>query len=182
MTLFASLARRKDRNDAALQLYGRLVEQARQPGFYRHCGVPDTLDGRFELIALHAFLVLNRLKADRPRTEALAQRLFDTMFSDMDRGLREIGVGDLSVGKHVGRMAQSFFGRVVAYEHGLAEGGAVLGEGLRRNVYGTVALPAAEHVAALADYVVSAAASLGDQPTERLLAGEVVFPAAPEGS
>jgi len=179
MTLRASLARRKDRNDAALQLYGRIVEQARRPGFYLAGGVPDTLDGRFELIALHAFLVLNRLRAERKRTEGLAQRLFDTMFGDMDRGLRELGVGDLSVGKHVGRMAQSFYGRVVAYERGLAEGAAVLGEGLKRNLYGTLAAPAGDHVAALASYVEHAAALLGEQPIDRLLAGEVAFPAEP---
>jgi cytochrome b pre-mRNA-processing protein 3 len=181
LMLFASLFRRNDLDDVALRLYAAIVEQARRPGFYAAFGVPDTLDGRFELIALHAFLVLNRLKVERARTEDLAQRLFDTMFRDMDRGLREIGVGDLAVGKHVKMMAKSFYGRVVAYERGLAEGTAVLGEGLARNVYGTIAAPRADDVTALAGYVARSAAGLADQPVEALLAGEARFAAPPEG-
>ena len=82
------------------------MAQARQPGFYRDCGVPDSVDGRFELIALHTFLVLHRLKADATDTEALGQALFDVMFQDMDQSLRELGAGDLGVGPRVKRMAQ----------------------------------------------------------------------------
>ncbi len=101
-----SSTRRKSIRDAAALAYGRVVEQARQPVFFAGYGVPDTLDGRFELICLHAFLYLHRLKADRPRSAELSQAFFDAMFADLDRALREMGIGDLSVGKHVKRMAQ----------------------------------------------------------------------------
>src|SRR5438128_12547656 len=106
--------------EAAELAYRRVVEQARQPGFFLDGGVPDTLDGRFELICLHAFLYLHRLKADRPRASPLCQSFFDRMFADFDRSLREMGVGDLSVGKHVKRMARAFYGRILSYESGLA--------------------------------------------------------------
>src|SRR3954454_20479676 len=92
------------RRDAAHRLYAALVAAARRPGFFTEGGVPDTLDGRFELIALHAVLVLRRLNRER-EAQDLAQELFDTMFADLDRALREMGVGDLGVGSRVKRMA-----------------------------------------------------------------------------
>src|SRR3546814_6348908 len=89
---------RKDRGDtAARELYRAAVSQARQPAFFAGCGVPDTLDGRFEMVALHVFLLLRRLGAEAARkqdAQKLAQGIFDTMFLDMDENLREIGVGD----------------------------------------------------------------------------------------
>src|SRR5207244_2902563 len=91
----ASLFHRNRHRDAAFRLYETIVEQARQPLFFSRYGVPDTLDGRFELLAPHGFLVLNRLKAEHSQTAELAQALFDVMFSDLDRALREMGVGDL---------------------------------------------------------------------------------------
>jgi len=110
-----SFSRRKSVRGAAELAYRRVVEQARQPMFFTGFGVPDTVDGRFELICLHAFLYLHRLKSERPRSMAVSQAFFDAMFADMDRGLREMGTGDLSVGRHVKRMAQGFYGRIRAY-------------------------------------------------------------------
>jgi cytochrome b pre-mRNA-processing protein 3 len=110
----ASLFRRNRHRDAALRLYHAIVAQARAPVFFAGFGVPDTFDGRFELIALHGYLVLNRLKAEGPRMAELAQELFDVMFADFDRGLREMGVGDLGVGRQVKTMAQAFYGRIGA--------------------------------------------------------------------
>ena len=140
----------------ARALYKGLVAQARQPGFYRDGGVPDSVDGRFELIALHAFLVLHRLKADPGDTEALGQALFDVMFLDMDQSLRELGAGDLGVGPRVKRMAQGLYGRIAAYEAGLsgpgAEQGAELEAALRRNLFGTVT-PEPEQLRAMASYL-----------------------------
>src|SRR6185437_11182148 len=133
---------------------------------------------RFELLALHTFLVLARLKAERAASAGFAQDLFDTMFADMDRGLREIGVGDLSVGRQVKRMAQGFYGRVAAYEKGLATNDGSLEEALRRNLYGTAA-PAAWQLAAVADYVRRCAAMLGEQPAAALLAGRAAFAPLP---
>jgi cytochrome b pre-mRNA-processing protein 3 len=160
--------KRGPRETRARALYERVVAQARRPGFYRDCGVPDTVDGRFELIALHAFLVLHRLKADPADTEELGQALLDVMFQDMDQSLRELGAGDMGVGPRVKRMAQGLFGRIAAYEAGLSGPGAELGAelgtelgaelgaeleaALRRNLFGTVT-PAPGQVQAMAAYL-----------------------------
>lgn len=159
---------------AATLAYRRVVEQARHPAFFIECGVPDTVDGRFELICLHAFLYLHRLKRERPAAAPLAQRFFDTMFGDFDRSLREMGTGDLSVGREVKRMAAAFYGRIAAYEQGLDADAAALAPALARNLYGTAPPPAAS-LAAMAAYVRRAAACLDGQPAAELLAGHVGF-------
>ena len=159
-------------------LYARVVEQARRPVFYAAGGVPDTLDGRFEMVALHCFLLLHRLKQQAPKTAKLSQALFDLMFDDMDTSLREMGAGDLGVGRRVKRMAAGFLGRIAAYDAGLAGDAAALAEALRRNVYGTVA-GRPRDAAAMVDYVRGAAAALDRQPLARLMQGEVDF-AEPE--
>ena len=170
----ASLFRRNPHRRAAHAAYRQIVARAREPAFFLACGVPDTLDGRFELIALHAFLVLNRLKADHAATADFAQELFDTMFADLDRGLREMGASDIGVGRHVKAMAKSFYGRIVAYEQGLAGGDGPLGEALRRNLYGTVS-PPPETIVAMTGYVRRQAVALTRATPALLLSGEINF-------
>jgi len=165
---------------AAALAYGRVVEQARRPAFFANCAVPDTVDGRFELICLHAFLYLHRLKRERPGSARLAQRFFDTMFADFDRSLREMGTGDLSVGREVKRMASAFYGRIAAYEAGLAADDAALIAALARNLYGT-APPDAAPLRAMAHYARRETASLDRQEAADLIAGRVSFGEAPEG-
>lgn len=175
----ASLFRRNRHRDAASRLYEAIVAQAREPVFFTGFGVPDTFDGRFELIALHGFLVLNRLKDARPRMTQLAQQLFDLMFADFDRALREMGVGDLGVGRQVKTMAQGFYGRIAAYEEGLKAGeAAALGQALRRNLYGTVTA-ADREVDGIARYVRVCADAISAQPAARLAEGFVTFAALP---
>jgi cytochrome b pre-mRNA-processing protein 3 len=157
------------------RVYEQIVEQARRPVFYREFGVPDSLDGRFEMIILHAFLVLRRLKAEPRRTSGFSQRLFDVMFADLDRSLREMGVGDLGVGKHVKRMAKAFFGRVQAYEDGLDRGEAVLCEALGRNLYGTVSSDRVQRARA-GRYCSMAARLLAETEVGAILEGRVRFP------
>ena len=172
-----SLSRRKSVRDAAERAYQWVVEQARNPMFFKEFGVPDTLDGRFELICLHAFLYLHRLKSEQPQSAMVSQMFFDTMFADMDRGLREMGTGDLSVGRHVKRMAQGFYGRIRAYQDGLARNDdAALSAALARNLFGTVG-ESAVSPAAMVDYTRSAAAQLADQSAVELIDGYVRFPA-----
>lgn len=166
------------RKDAARGLYAGIVTQARRPAFYGACGVPDTLDGRFELIALHAFLVLHRLKRDREESAELAQDLFDVLLLDMDVSLRELGVGDLGVGRRVKAMAQGFYGRIAAYEAGLERGGETLVAALRRNLYGTVG-PDGTELRAMAGYLLREAAGLAAQDLDDLMSGQVVFGAPP---
>jgi cytochrome b pre-mRNA-processing protein 3 len=178
----ASLFRRNRHHDAAFRLYEGIVERAREPVFFMRLGVPDTFDGRFELVVLHCFIVLNRLKAERPQAAGLAQELFDVMFADFDRTLREIGVGDLGVGRHVKTMAQAFYGRIGAYEAALLAGDRMLlAEALRRNLYGTVA-PSDRDVDGIAAYVRRCEAAVAAQPTARLVAGTVRFAAVPVAS
>ena len=158
--------------ESAAALYRAVVKKARSPRFYSDAGVPDTLDGRFELIALHAFMVLRRLQADPERTGILSQALFDTMFADMDRSLREMGAGDLGVGRRVKFMASSFLGRIKAYEGGLENGDEALRSALLRNLYGTVA-PPPDAAVAMACYTLEQLAELEAQPLDDLAAGRV---------
>ena len=113
------LFRRRSRQDTISTLYGTIVAQARLTCFYREYGVPDTVNGRFDLLVLHLVLVLDRL-ADEPQLRELGQALFDHFCTDMDRNLREMGVDDLSVPKQMQRVGEAFYGRAQAYRAGLA--------------------------------------------------------------
>jgi cytochrome b pre-mRNA-processing protein 3 len=141
--------------------------------------MPDTVDGRFELIVLHAFLYLHRLKREQPQSTPLAQRFLDTMFTDFDSSLREMGTGDLSVGREVKRMAQAFYGRIDAYQRGLAGEASELQAALARNLFGTASAPPAA-LAAMAAYLRREIEHLDDQSAAALLAGEVRFGEPPK--
>jgi cytochrome b pre-mRNA-processing protein 3 len=172
----------KRSNHAVASLYRALVEQARTPIFYEDFGVPDSLDGRFEMIAMHMFLVLHRLKSDGTASAELAQSLFDTMFEDMDRSLREIGVGDLAVGKRVRAMGEALYGRMAAYETGLAGDDTTLAAAFRRNLFGTVPEPgpSTDALASLARYLRASVQSLAGQAAREIAAGHLAFsPARP---
>ena len=104
------LFRRRVRPGTISTLYGTIVAQARLPCFYREYRVPDTVNGRLDLLVLHLALVLDRL-ADESQLRELGQALFDHFCTDMDRNLREIGIGDLSVPKHMQRVGEAFYGR-----------------------------------------------------------------------
>jgi cytochrome b pre-mRNA-processing protein 3 len=165
--------RRNPHREAAARAYASVVEQARRPEFFTGYGVPDTLDGRFELVCLHAFFFLHRLKSE-PAAAAVGQEFFDTMFADFDRSLREIGTGDLSVGRQVTRMAEAFYGRIRAYEEGLAGDDSALAVALTRNLYGT-APGSPERTARMAAYVRREAARLAGESAAMLIAGTIEF-------
>jgi cytochrome b pre-mRNA-processing protein 3 len=131
--LFGLLGRGRTER-SGYELYGEAVRAARTPFFYADLGVPDTLDGRFDLVGLHAFLLIRRLSAE-PRGLAVSQAVFDAMFSDMDVNLREMGVGDLSVGKKVRAMWEAFHGRAHAYAEAMKIGPEALAEALERNIW-----------------------------------------------
>ncbi|MGE0668202.1 MAG: ubiquinol-cytochrome C chaperone family protein [Sphingomonadales bacterium] len=161
-------------------LYNAAVAQSRRPGFYLDGAVPDTLDGRFDMIVLHVFLVMRRLRDGGPEGEALSQALFDEMFADMDRSLREMGVGDMGIGRRVRAMGEAFMGRVKAYEEALEQAGGGLEDALARNVYRS-SPPPAEALAAMADYVRRENTALRGFPVAALMAGEAAFGPAPGG-
>jgi cytochrome b pre-mRNA-processing protein 3 len=158
----------------AHSLYGAIVTQARAPVFYRDFGVADTIDGRFDMIVLHAFLVFEKLRALGPGGSALAQEVVDLFFLDMDRSLREMGVGDLAVPKRMRTMAESLAGRSTVYHDAVAKSDRdALARAIGRNLFPDADLmpPAA---AALADYV---SAWLEERdPADGLLHAALNFP------
>ena len=174
MTL-RSLFRTAARADAAGEVYGAIVANARQPYFYESLGVADTIEGRFEMLLLHAVLVMRRLKDGSPAARDLSQKIFDRMFEDMDGSLREMGVGDLSVGRKVRKMGEMFYGRAAAYGEALdRKDTAALEAAIARNAYPDGG--EADRANALARYCDAAAAYLAGQEETALLKGEVRFP------
>ncbi|MBE7636931.1 hypothetical protein GUA87_08745 [Sneathiella sp. P13V-1] len=161
---------------SAEKIYQSVVSQARTPQFYLEVAVPDTIDGRYEMIALHCFLVLRRLKKSGSKFQTLSQEVFDLMFQDMDQSLREIGVGDLAVGKRIKKMAEVFYGRIIAYEEALEGGEETLEAALERNHYGTLEVaPQPEILTRMADYVRENDAFLAAIDDAKLEIGEVSF-------
>ncbi len=102
-------------------IYGMIVTQAREPLFYRDLGVPDTVNGRFDLLVLHLWMVLRRFRSAEGGAD-LSQALFDHFCEDMDANLREMGVGDLTVPKRMQAFGEAFYGRAAAYDLALAVG------------------------------------------------------------
>ena len=151
--------RRKPEDDFAAALYARVAEQARAAELFESCGIPDTLDGRFDSLALHAALMIDRLRRE-PDGEVLAQAFFDAMFRHLDLTLREIGIQDLGVGRRIKIMAEGLHGRALAYREALNGGPTPLAEVLRRNAYGGRSPQDSELVARLEAHVRAYARSL----------------------
>lgn len=159
---------------AGRELYARVVAQARIPGLYTELGVPDTVEGRFELYSLHTYLLLERLKGQGTQAAETAQALFDTYLSGLDNALRELGVGDTVVGKRMRKLGEAFYGRVHSYEAALAAlpDRAALEALLARTVYAGVD---AAKVPAMADYVVAQRDVLAGQPLDGIVGGDVTW-------
>src|SRR5947208_4885577 len=148
-------------------IYGMIVTQARAPLFYRDLGVPDTVNGRFDLLVLHLWMVLNRLKSVEGGT-VLSQALFDHFCDDMDANLREMGVGDLTVPKRMRTFGEAFYGRAAAYDLALAEGDEAFARALCKNILNGGDIEKARRLAAYAD---AAMAALGGLDRGMLLDG-----------
>lgn len=135
--LFSGTSRRRE----AQELYIALVQQSRNPFLYTDCEVPDTIDGRFDLIVLHVFLMLNLPHSANDKV--MRRLLLESLFDDMDRSLREMGVGDMGVGKRIQKMSKAAFGRLKAYSES-DDTEQSLREALVRNLYrGNAPSPAA---------------------------------------
>lgn len=172
-------------------VYAQIVAQARQSAFYSDFGVPDSLDGRFNMVVLHNFLLFNRLQVPDSPARALSQEVFDLFRLDMDRSLRELGVGDTTVPKRMKKMMQVFYGRAEAYGAALRDSDppAALSDAVSRNILsyneGLFAtgpasqLPDAEaktHAARLAAYTLGSAEGLQGQSVADILGGSLFFP------
>jgi cytochrome b pre-mRNA-processing protein 3 len=153
----------------AAALYARTVAEARSPELFEACGIPDTMDGRFDALALHASLMIDRLRRE-PDGEQLAQDYFDVMFHHLDLTLREIGVQDLGVGRRIKIMAEGLHGRALAYRAALADDDPrALAEALRRNAYGGRSPAEERAVARLESLVRGLAGALASTPRNKLV-------------
>jgi cytochrome b pre-mRNA-processing protein 3 len=142
-------------------IYGMIVTQAREPLFYRDLGVPDTVNGRFDLVVLHLWMVLRRLKPIEGG-KAFSQTLFDRFCDDMDANLREMGVGDLTVPKRMQAFGEAFYGRAAAYDLALTEGREALAQALCRNILDGADIEKARQLAFYAEAANAALAGLDD--------------------
>jgi cytochrome b pre-mRNA-processing protein 3 len=174
MTLFSSTKRRE--REVAGRLYAAAVQAARQPVLYTEFGVPDTLQGRFEMVTLHLFALTNRLMHEPGDDPELARLVSEAFIADMDAAFREMGVSDIAVPKRMKVLYRSFAGRLAAYRAGLAEGEGALEAALARNVFpdgpkGRCALDLARHLTATV-------AALRAAELAVLRRGEAAFPEA----
>ena len=128
-------------------IYGMIVTQAREPIFYRDLGVPDTVNGRFDLLLLHLWLLLRRLRTAQVGVE-LSQAMFDRFCEDMDDNLREMGVGDQTVPKRMRAFGEAFYGRVQAYDQAIDAGAEALAQAICKNILNGAGMDQARRLAA----------------------------------
>jgi cytochrome b pre-mRNA-processing protein 3 len=157
-------------------IYGMIVTQAREPLFYRDLGVNDTVNGRFDLLLLHLWMVLRRFRLANESAN-VSQALFDRFCEDMDANLREMGVGDLTVPKRMQAFGEAFYGRSAAYDTALDVGDEALAAAICKNVLNG---KDTENARRLATYVKTALARLNGIDDAALLAAAWVFPAPAE--
>jgi cytochrome b pre-mRNA-processing protein 3 len=168
------LFQRRAANTTIAALYGVIVAQARSPAFYADYGVPDSVQGRFDLIVLHMVLLLRRLGRDEG-ARSLGQRLFDAFCRDLDGNLREMGIGDLAVPKHMRRFAEAFYGRQAAYLAALdAADQRVFENALARNIFALSERD--DRAVRLAHYACAAVRELDAREEQALMAGQLRFP------
>ena len=169
-------ARRRKREETIERLYGAIVAHSRLPVFYRSLAVPDTIEGRFDLLILHVHLIFRRLAGADEQFRRIGQDVFDRFLADMDASLRELGVGDLAVPKRMRMMGEAFYGRAAVYDAAIAEAGdEALAVSLQRNVYANGA-GTGEKAALLARYTRKAVAALAVQDVAAIASGAVEFP------
>lgn len=166
--------RRRSQDGIIAALYGAIVAQARAMPFYADYGVPDTVEGRFDLIVLHLVLALHRLSRDAAGRQC-GQGLFDAFCRDMEANLREMGVGDLAVPRRMQQFGEAFYGRQSVYLAALAAADPQdLERALARNIFQDVGTD--QGPARLARYARAAMAALDAQEESALMRGEVAFP------
>ncbi|MCB1551031.1 MAG: phage tail protein [Alphaproteobacteria bacterium] len=172
----------RKRLEAAKRLHQTVMTQSRQPDFYINYKIPDTLESRFEILALHGGLLVNRLcQPDMgAQGQRLAQTFFDVMFRDLDLSLREMGVGDLAIPRRIKKLMSSFKGRTFAYDEAMKSGEGEVKHALIRNIYGKVPAPYTEELEMMVAYMQECARTLAQQGLSELWQGKVHFPDLPE--
>ncbi|WEX07456.1 ubiquinol-cytochrome C chaperone family protein [Chelativorans sp. AA-79] len=172
-------AQKRARRLVVEALYGKIVAAARRPQLYADWHVPDTPLGRFEMLSLHLFLLLHRLRGETGPLQEVAQETTDHFFREVDHSLRELGIGDLGVPKRIKKLARMFYGRLSAYGQAVDAGDeAALAEALRRNIVPDRAVW--NEAAALATYMMEANHALAGLGRDAFLAGRLSFPPLPQ--
>jgi cytochrome b pre-mRNA-processing protein 3 len=166
-----SLFRKSTATEAVYAVYSAIVAQSRRPVFYAEWAVPDSVTGRFDMICLHLALVFRRLRSSRKDVIDFSQALFDLFFRDMDRSLREMGVGDLGVPKKIQKMGNVFYGLLAKLNEAIDAGDRdAVRTVVLRNVYDNVETAAAGR---LTDYLFDEAARLSTLTVEDILSGRL---------
>ncbi len=172
--MLALLKKRNPHEQAAKAVYGQLLEKTRAPVFYTEYGVPDTFDGRFDLLLLHTFFIINRLTGEGRVGRDFNQALFDVVFADMDQSLREAGIGDMGVPKRQRKMMKAFNGRMHAYADA-QKSEASMTDALKRNVYGTLKEVPAQNIEKMRDYMKRGIATLEKYSATDIMAAKAVI-------
>ena len=174
--MILNLFRKNTATEPVYAVYSAIVAQSRQPRFYADWLVPDTVTGRFDMISLHLALLFRRLRSEAGERKQFSQAVFDLFFKDMDRSLREMGVGDLGVPKRIQKMGNIFFGLLAALNEAMDRNDAAgLEAVLSRNIFDGKTGP---HVRALADYLLAEDRALSGQPAAVITGGAISFEAA----
>ena len=188
--MFARLFKKDPMKARAAEVYDALVRAARKPGLYGPQGAPDTVDGRFDMITAHAILLFRRLRGEGEAAGELSQLVFDRMFDDFDAALREMGTGDLSVGKKIREMGEAFYGRAKAYEDALNAGDeAALAAVIERNLFAEdgegvedagepADTPPSQAATRISAYLMASARALSDQDVGAIVEGQAPHYAA----
>jgi len=162
-------------------VYAQIVAKARQPWLYLNAGVADTVTGRFDMITLHSFLLIEHIGGKSKDRADFSQALFDEVFLDMDHSLREMGVGDLSVGKKIRKMSEIFYGACNGYRQAFAVADKdrvkALGDAFKRNITGVDVAP--QQLDLLVDYALRAQAQINEILVKNILAGQFDWPDLP---
>lgn len=177
--MFRWFAGRAARKEAAEKIYDAIVAQSRNPGFYIRCGVPDTLSGRFDMLVIHMFVVLQILKLGGREGQLLAQEIVEAFIREMDTMVRDLGVSDRSVPKEVRKIAQLFYGQLLSYSTALQRNDL---KGLSGEVWKSFQSSEGDdrEVAiaseAIATYIRQSIKSIQEMPLNMLLQGNIRFP------
>ncbi len=167
-------------SETAHRLYSAIIQQARLPIFYTDFGVPDTVDGRFDMIVLHAHILFDRLKDGIALDESLSQDVFDLMFADMDQNLREMGVGDIGVAKRIKAMVEAYYGRATAYADALKqEDNSDLMAAIKKNLF-RKSDPTDSQITAVSDYFRAQVKHMASIELDTIRSGNISF-IAPQG-
>ncbi len=175
--MFDFLFKKKKLNNSAHDLFSEVIAQSRLPAFYTDLNVEDSLDGRFDLMSLHMTMLLYKLDQHNQveKVKKLKRMLQEIMFDNLDLTVREIGVGDLGVGKKIKTMAEAFYGRMMTYQNALeSEDMAQMSDALKRNLYREKNVED-KILNGMLKYVFDQWRGITSQDIESIISGKIIF-------